>query len=207
MSSYLFSVMAQSGAGSDWNWFLIFIIFVVILAIALVVQARFSKEDAAELTHHEEDDQHEEAELVPEASPDPETEPESEAESAPEPEADSEPEGAEAPPETVAEPNDLKILEGIGPKVASILNENGITTFPQLAETSVEKLDEILDANKLHMMHPGSWPQQAKLAADGDWDALEKLQDDFKGRTLKKYPSVKIKDRYSNVSVFFFESR
>lgn len=79
MSSYLFSVMAQSGAGSDWNWFLIFIIFVVILAIALVVQARFSKEDAAELTHHEEDDQHEEAELVPEASPDPETEPESEA--------------------------------------------------------------------------------------------------------------------------------
>ena len=78
MSSYLFSVMAQSGAGSDWNWFLIFIIFVVILAIALVVQARFSKKDAAELEHHEDEAQHEEAELIPEASPDLEltTEPE-----------------------------------------------------------------------------------------------------------------------------------
>jgi len=175
MSSYQFSVMAQSGAGSDWNWFLIFIIFVVILAIALVVQARFSKKDAADLEHREDETQHEEAELVPETSPDPE----------PEPEADSEPEAAEAPPETAteapAEPDDLKKLEGIGPKVATILNENGITTFAHLAETSVEKLDEILDANKLHMMHPGSWPQQAKLADDGDWDALEKLQNDLKG--------------------------
>ncbi len=55
MSSSLFSLLAQSGTGSDWNWFLIFIIFVVILTIALVVQARFSKKDAAEFEHHEEE--------------------------------------------------------------------------------------------------------------------------------------------------------
>ncbi len=54
MFSSLFSLMAQSNTGSDWNWFLIFIIFVVVLSIALIIQAKFSKKDAAELEHHEE---------------------------------------------------------------------------------------------------------------------------------------------------------
>ncbi len=179
MSSYLFSIMAQSNTGSDWNWFLIFVIFVVVLAIALVVQASFSKKDAAELEHHEEDAHHDEPESAPAVVAEPETE------SEPEPEVASETEEAEAPPEAAAEhpaePDDLKKLEGIGPKVASLLNENGITTFAQLADTPVEKLDEILDANKLHMLHPGSWPQQAKLAAAGDWEALEKLHGELQG--------------------------
>ena len=39
MSSSLYSIMAQSNTGSDWNWFLTFIVFVVILAVALIVQA------------------------------------------------------------------------------------------------------------------------------------------------------------------------
>lgn len=183
MSSYLFSITAQSGTGSDWNWFLIFIIFVVVLAIALVIQAKVSQKDVAELEHHAEEAHQDEAELVPAAVADPEPEPEPVAE--PEPEVASEPEDAattpEAAPEVPAEPDDLKKIEGIGPKVASLLNENGITTFAQLAEASVEKLDEILDANKLQMMHPGSWPQQAKLAAAGDWEALEKLQEELQG--------------------------
>ena len=172
MSSHLFSVMGQSNGGSDWNWFLIFIIFVVVLAIALIIQARFSQKDAAELEHHEEDAHHEE-ELVPAAI----------AEHQPKPEAASEhEEEAAAPgarPETSVEPDDFKKLEGIGPKVAALLKENGITTFAQLSETSVERLNEILEANKLQMMHPGSWPQQAKLAADNDWEALEKFQDEL----------------------------
>ena len=174
MSSSLYSIMAQSTTGSDWNWFLIFIIFVVILAIALIVQAKFSKGDAAEFEEHEEA-HHEESEQPPAAEAQPE----------PEPAAPSEPEETPAPPETPAEPDDLKKLEGIGPKVASLLNDNGITTFAQLADTPVEKLDEILDANKLQMLHPGSWPQQARLAADGDWEAFEKLQDELHGGRAK----------------------
>jgi len=170
--------MAQSNTGSDWNWFLIFVIVVVVLAIALIIQAKISGIDAAELEHHEEV-HHEEEELVPGAVADSVGEPE------PEPKAASEPQESTTPPETAVEnpvePDDLKKLEGIGPKVASLLNENGITTFAQLAETPVEKLDEILEANKLQMMHPGSWPQQAKLAAAGDWDALEKLQGELQG--------------------------
>jgi predicted flap endonuclease-1-like 5' DNA nuclease len=178
MSSYLFSVMAQSGTGSDWNWFLIFIIVVVVLAIALIIQARFSQKDAAEFEHHEEGDHHEE-ELTPAGIAEPELEPEPEVEV--EPDTEEAAATPEAVPEPPTEPDDLKKLEGIGPKVAGLLNENGINTFAQLAETSVEKLDEILDANNLHMMHPGSWPKQAKLAAAGDWEALEKLQEELQG--------------------------
>jgi hypothetical protein len=31
------------------------------------------------------------------------------------------------------------------------------------------------------MMDASTWPQQAKLAAKGDWDGLEKLQDELSG--------------------------
>lgn len=171
MSSFLFSVLIQSSASSDWNWLLIFIIFVVVLAIALIVQTRFSKQEAAELEHHAVEAHHREAGLVPEAGIETET--------------DSEPEDAEvilnAEPVSAFELDDLKKIEGIGPKVANLLNENGISTFAQLAEIPVEKLTEILEVNKLQMMNPVSWPKQAQLAAAGDWETLEKLQDDLKG--------------------------
>ncbi|HBY07813.1 MAG TPA: hypothetical protein DEH22_08540 [Chloroflexi bacterium] len=177
MTSSLFSILAQNpaGTGSDWNWVLYFLIFVVILVIALVIQARLGTREAAEqghADHHEEEAHHE--------TPAVETEPEAEPE--PEPEAEAQPEPqvvtvAVAP----AQPDDLKKIEGIGPKVASLLNANGISTFAQLAETSVAKLEEILNANKLQMMHPASWPEQAKLAAAGDLENLQKLQDGLKG--------------------------
>lgn len=82
---------------------------------------------------------------------------------------------------TPAQQDDLKVIEGIGPRVASLLNEAGITTFAQLASLGVEELDSILDAAKLQMMDPATWAEQAKLAAAGEWDALERLQDVLKG--------------------------
>jgi len=161
--------MTQSSTGSDWNWLLIFIIFVVVLAVALIVQTRFSKQEAAGLEHHDDKAHHEKAELAPETVV--------------EPEGASEPEEAEVTLGTEAVSpalDDLKKIEGIGPKVASLLNESGVVTFAQLAEIPVDKLTELLEANKLQMMDPTSWPQQAKLAADADWGALEKLQGDLK---------------------------
>ena len=87
--------------------------------------------------------------------------------------------------ETVAdapsEPDVLKKLEGIGPKVEQILNEAGITTYAELAKSDADKLREILAEAKLQMMNPDSWAEQAGLAAKGEWDALEKLQDELKG--------------------------
>jgi len=171
MSASLFSVLNQSSASSDWNWLLIFIIFVIVLTIALIVQTRFSKQEAADLEHHAGEAHHEETELAPETGV--------------ETDAISAPEESEIMLNAEAVPSggldDLKRIEGIGPKVANLLNERGITTFSQLAEIPVEKLTEILEANKLQMMNPVSWPKQAQLAAAGDWETLEKLQGDLKG--------------------------
>ena len=80
-------------------------------------------------------------------------------------------------------PDDLKIIEGIGPKIAEIFAAAGISTFAKLASTDVAKLREILDAagNKYAAHDPTTWPQQAKLAAEGKMDALKVLQDELQG--------------------------
>lgn len=87
---------------------------------------------------------------------------------------------AEAAP---APADDLKKIEGIGPKIASILNEAGITTFAALAGSEADKVREILAAagNRYKAHDPTTWPRQAQLAADGAWDELKALQDDLKG--------------------------
>lgn len=79
-------------------------------------------------------------------------------------------------------PDDLRKIEGIGPKIASILNEAGIFTFAQLAEASVEQLNKIVreDAG-ITIAFPDTWPEQAALAAAGKWEELEALQDSLKG--------------------------
>lgn len=80
------------------------------------------------------------------------------------------------------QPDDLKVIEGIGPKIASLLNEAGITTFKQLSETAVSRLDEILVAAKLRRIaDPGTWPEQARLAAEGKWDELKAFTDKLIG--------------------------
>ena len=76
--------------------------------------------------------------------------------------------------------DDLTRIEGIGPKTASILNQAGITSFQALAVLTSEEIKDILRAAKGRGV-PTSWPQQAKLAAAGDWDGLEKLQAELKG--------------------------
>lgn len=81
-----------------------------------------------------------------------------------------------------AEPDDLKVIEGIGPAISRLLADQGITTFRQLAETPVERLDEILRAANLRRLaDPGTWPEQAFLAASADWDGLKQLQSTLKG--------------------------
>jgi predicted flap endonuclease-1-like 5' DNA nuclease len=83
-----------------------------------------------------------------------------------------------------AVPDDLKLVEGIGPKIAAVLAGSGILTFAQLAGTEVERLRQILEEanpNLLRLADPSTWPQQARLAAEGAWEELEKLQDGLKG--------------------------
>ena len=79
--------------------------------------------------------------------------------------------------------DDLKIVEGIGPKIADLLNNAGITTWSQLAMTSPYRLKEILEGggSQFNIHNPESWPKQADLAANGKWDELQTLQDELIG--------------------------
>jgi predicted flap endonuclease-1-like 5' DNA nuclease len=88
---------------------------------------------------------------------------------------------AESKPETVTEADDLTKIEGIGPKVSRTLIEAGISTFEALSSATVEDIQKILTDAGLKMMDATTWPQQAELAAKGDWEALKKLQDNLSG--------------------------
>lgn len=77
---------------------------------------------------------------------------------------------------------DLTIIEGIGPKYSEILVGAGVDTFAKLAAMTTDEIVELVKANggrKAGSMP--TWAEQAKLAAAGDWDALEKLQDELTG--------------------------
>ena len=76
--------------------------------------------------------------------------------------------------------DDLKKIEGIGPKIASTLVEAGIVTFADLAKAKPAKISEIIEGVRGNHI-PDTWPQQAKLAADGKWDELKELQDKLDG--------------------------
>jgi predicted flap endonuclease-1-like 5' DNA nuclease len=79
--------------------------------------------------------------------------------------------------------DDLEIVEGIGPKIAKLLHDAGITSWDQLSMTSPYRLREILDAGgpQYNIHDPETWPKQADLAAKEHWDALKTLQDELIG--------------------------
>ena len=83
----------------------------------------------------------------------------------------------------VKEPQKLEIVEGIGPKIAQLLNNAGIYTFLQLSESNFETLKKILDnaGPRFRMHDPHTWPAQAALAHKGDWDELKVYQNHLKG--------------------------
>jgi small subunit ribosomal protein S2 len=83
-----------------------------------------------------------------------------------------------------SEPDDLTRIEGIGPKISSVLQAAGITTYAQLAATDEDGIKQILeeaDPDLVKLAEPSTWPRQAKLAASGKWDALERWQERLKG--------------------------
>jgi len=79
--------------------------------------------------------------------------------------------------------DDLTKVEGIGEKVASLFTEKGIVSFSDLASKPVEELKEILKekGGTYTAMQPETWPEQAKMAAEGRWEELKKWQNELKG--------------------------
>ena len=73
--------------------------------------------------------------------------------------------------------DDLTKIEGIGPKIAQVLADAGITTFAGLANTSAERLRQILNAagSRYRITDPTTWPEQAAHAAAGEWDKFNDL--------------------------------
>lgn len=84
----------------------------------------------------------------------------------------------EPKPATTTTPDKLELIEGIGPKIAGLLIDAGIATFGQLADTPTDDIKVILTkaGPRYRLADCRTWPQQSQLAADGEMDALEKLQ-------------------------------
>jgi predicted flap endonuclease-1-like 5' DNA nuclease len=150
---------------STWSVLIIFIVVVLIVWWALIRNARTYKPDFE--VHPHEDNQPVEAEHAAAVA-------ETQTIAAPT-------KLVETAPTEPLRPEDLTILEGIGPKINTLLHEAGIRTFAQLALSEVSELKAILDPAGLQFIDPSTWAEQAKLAADGKFDELKTLTDSLKG--------------------------
>ena len=150
---------------SPWLALLIFIIVVLIIWWALTRNAKKYKPDF-EVHPHEETHAVEEEHIPAVVEMQEAAMPTRQAET--------------APTEPIL-PDDLTILEGIGPKINQLLQEAGIRTFAQLAVSQASELKAILDPAGLQFIDPSSWGEQAKLAAEGKFDELKILTDSLKG--------------------------
>ncbi len=88
-----------------------------------------------------------------------------------------------APGDKPSKVDDLKKIEGIGPKIEGLCNDIGIYSFEQMAFTTTDTLKKMLeDAGSRFKMHdPTTWPAQAHLAANEKWDQLKAWQDVLDG--------------------------
>lgn len=78
--------------------------------------------------------------------------------------------------------DDLKLVEGIGPKIEGLFHNFDIKTWKALSETTVAKCQEVLDSGgDRYLVHdPASWPMQARMAYEGKWKALVRWQEEHK---------------------------
>jgi len=78
---------------------------------------------------------------------------------------------------------DLKIVEGIGPKIEQLLKAAGINTWSDLAKVPLDRLKEVLaDGGEAYRLaDPSTWSKQAELAANGKWGELSAYQEFLDG--------------------------
>lgn len=82
--------------------------------------------------------------------------------------------------------DDLKLVEGIGPKIEGMFKAAGIKTWEALSNATVADCQKVLDGggNRYKIHDPASWPMQAKMCYEGKWAALAKWQDQHKAGKL-----------------------
>ena len=89
---------------------------------------------------------------------------------------------------------DFTVIEGIGPQINNLIHDAKVSTFMELADSDVPRIQKILDdaGPRFKIANPSTWPDQAYLAANNRWSALKALQDVLDGgvypntRALKK---------------------
>jgi predicted flap endonuclease-1-like 5' DNA nuclease len=76
-------------------------------------------------------------------------------------------------------PDNLEIIEGIGPSIAHLMRSNGVGSFAKLAGMTLPALQAILDKGgaRFRVANPQTWAEQAGLAAANRWADLRRLQD------------------------------
>ena len=72
--------------------------------------------------------------------------------------------------------DDLTRIWGIGKSAAAQLQAAGFVTFSQIAALDNAQLVELLGSQWMKME---TWPEQARLAAAGDWQALDAFQSEL----------------------------
>ena len=75
--------------------------------------------------------------------------------------------------------DNLKIIEGIGPKIESLLNKSDVYSFVDVVNVGILWLQDILDeaGTKYQIHNPKTWPDQAELAMEEKWSELKEYQD------------------------------
>ena len=96
---------------------------------------------------------------------------------APKAKAETKAPAKKAAPKKAAKADDLKKIEGVGPKAAEAMVAAGLDTFAKVAKAKPEAIATILSEASSNLAHlvTDTWPKQAKLAADGKWDELKEL--------------------------------
>ncbi len=155
----------------QWQWLIIYLVLIVVIAVLLIINAAASSVEQSMLSPG-----------IPEHGAEPHA-------PAVEHSPASDLHGSEmktahptSPPgQQFAASDDLKVIEGIGPKIASVLQAAGINSFAQLAEADPSYLETILREAGQRLADPTTWPEHARLAAAGDWKAFEELTARLKG--------------------------
>ena len=83
--------------------------------------------------------------------------------------------------------DNIEIIEGVGPKIAKVLADNGITTFAALAAANADDMTAMLKASggRFSLANTASWAEQAALLRDGKMDEFKKLTDELVGGVKK----------------------
>jgi hypothetical protein len=79
----------------------------------------------------------------------------------------------------VSGPDNLEVIEGVGPKIAHLLRANGVNSFSKLAGMNIDAIRAVLQRGgpQFNLAEPRSWAEQANLAAANRWQDLRELQD------------------------------